>query len=76
MRTSRQLLPEPWGEGDRLQMNMKLPTGLDIGTMIAMGKTRKTATAQASVSGRSLAMELANSPMSARQRAYRQRVEP
>jgi hypothetical protein len=29
-----QLLPEPWGGGDELQLNVKLPTGLDIGTMI------------------------------------------
>nr|MBA3485129.1 hypothetical protein [Pirellulales bacterium] len=29
-----QLLPAPWGEGDELQLNMKLATGLDIGTMI------------------------------------------
>ena len=28
------LLPTPWVLGERLQVNMKLPTGLDIGTMI------------------------------------------
>ncbi len=31
-----ELLPVPWKDGERLQMNMKLPTGLDIGTMIYM----------------------------------------
>ena len=30
------LLPAPWVVGERLQINMKLPTGLDIGTMIYM----------------------------------------
>ena len=30
------LLPAPWVVGERLQLNMKLPTGLDIGTMIYM----------------------------------------
>ena len=30
------LLPAPWQPGERLQLNMKLPTGLDIGTMIYM----------------------------------------
>ena len=28
------LLPVPWADGERLQLNMKLPTGVDIGTMI------------------------------------------
>ena len=30
------LLPVPWADGERLQLNMKLPTGIDIGTMIYM----------------------------------------
>lgn len=30
------LLPAPWTNGERLQLNMKLPTGVDIGTMIYM----------------------------------------
>jgi hypothetical protein len=31
-----ELLPAPWTEGERLQLDMKLPTGVDIGTMIYM----------------------------------------
>ena len=31
-----ELLPTPWALGERMQLNMKLPTGLDIGTMIYM----------------------------------------
>jgi hypothetical protein len=30
------LLPAPWVLGERMQLNMKLPTGIDIGTMIYM----------------------------------------
>ena len=30
------LLPAPWQLGERMQLNMKLPTGVDIGTMIYM----------------------------------------
>ena len=30
------LLPAPWKMGERMQLNMKLPSGLDIGTMIYM----------------------------------------
>ncbi len=30
------LLPYPWADGEQLQFNMKLATGLDIGTMIYM----------------------------------------
>jgi hypothetical protein len=28
------LLPAPWADGERLQLDMKLPTGVEIGTMI------------------------------------------
>jgi Tetratricopeptide repeat len=34
--SNMELLPVPWGEGERMQFNMKLPTGLDIGTMFYM----------------------------------------
>src|SRR5690349_21745973 len=28
------LMPVPWVDGEELQLNMKLPTGIDVGTMI------------------------------------------
>jgi hypothetical protein len=36
-----ELLPVPWTDGEVLQLNMKLATGLDIGTMICMVEADK-----------------------------------
>ena len=40
--SAAELLPVPWVDGEELQLNIKLPTGLDIGTMIYRVEAAKT----------------------------------